>query len=110
MSSRVTRSSARHSAGLSNSNATSHPPPPPPSQPPPPPPPPPPTNNTRKRKSALREPSPEQSTEVAGSPHRRRNKRCRIEVPESSVFDPPTPPRTRKGKAAAAMSGAEYDS
>ncbi|KAF2098199.1 hypothetical protein NA57DRAFT_76992 [Rhizodiscina lignyota] len=101
MSRRVTRSTARISAGQSTSNTTV-----PPDIPPPPPTPPP---HNRKRKA--REPSPEQSPPTPEVPPRQRAKRTKFDAPP-----PPAPPSTDlapassrrrgKNKVTAAMSSA----
>lgn len=98
MSPRVTRSSARLSAGSSNSTPAQ--PPAPPSRPL--------STVSRKRKAPTRDPSPEQPAELVEAPQSRgRSKRTKIEVPE-----PPLSPalaastRLRKGKATSAMSSA----
>lgn len=99
MSSRVTRSAARLSAGSPPANPP-NPPAAPPSRPPPPP------SSLRKRKPA-REPSPEQSPAHPEAPPARggRAKRTKVEHP-----DPPAPPpgRSKKGKGKSAMSAAGY--
>ncbi|KAF2624634.1 thyroid hormone receptor interactor 12 [Macroventuria anomochaeta] len=101
MSSRVTRSSARPSAGSSNEN------PPNPSAPPPfhaPP------ATSRKRKKATTEASPEQSNEAGEAPPTRsaRAKRTKIET-ESSSAAAPTRSKKAKGKAAMSSSGPSAD-
>ncbi|KAF2242282.1 hypothetical protein BU26DRAFT_570966 [Trematosphaeria pertusa] len=96
MSSRVTRSSARLSAGSSNANPPNPPAPPPSRQPP---------AATRKRKAAAREPSPEQPPEHTEPPPARggRAKRTKLE-PQSPPA--PQPGRSKKGKGKSAMSSA----
>lgn len=98
MSPRVTRSSARPSAGSSNEN-----PPYPPASPPPP-------HSTpatsRKRKKAAVETHPEQPNETGYTPSTRsgRAKRAKVE-PDSSSAAAPTRSRKAKGKAAMSSSG-----
>ncbi|KAF2267328.1 hypothetical protein CC78DRAFT_530919 [Lojkania enalia] len=95
MSSRVTRSSARLSAGSTNTPSN---PPVPPTRPPP---------ASRKRKVAAGEPSPEQPQESPEQAPARggRAKRTRVEPQDPP---PPTPvsARSKKGKAKSAMSTA----
>jgi len=107
MSSRVTRSSARHSAGLPSSNSNSQRPPP--SDPPPPSNPSLhlPSSSVRKRKVSVNESNPDQPIEPSESAHRRRTKRSRFDVPDPT--DPVPAPKTRKGKAAVAMSDQDVD-
>lgn len=103
MSSRVTRSNARNSAGSSNSNANSNPPPPPPDRDLPPPP-----TSTRKRKANAGGSSPEQAADSPSSGLRPRPKRSRVDAPDATLLEPPTP-KGRKGKAVAAMSDQDAD-
>ncbi|KAF2713418.1 hypothetical protein K504DRAFT_450117 [Pleomassaria siparia CBS 279.74] len=110
MSSRVTRSSARLSAGSANSNPPN---PPtttttttaaaadPPSNHPP---------SSRKRKAAAREPTPSQSDPTQTPPARAgRSKRTRVEEPQEPPAPAPTLGCSKKGKAKAAMSTAGYE-
>ncbi|KAF2194104.1 hypothetical protein K469DRAFT_689158 [Zopfia rhizophila CBS 207.26] len=99
MSPRVTRSSARLSAGSSN-NPNPSTQPNPPSRPPP--------AKARKRKAAAREPSPEQPQDNSSEARPARGgraKRTRVE-PQDPPPPPPTSARSRKGKAKSAMSTA----
>jgi E3 ubiquitin-protein ligase TRIP12 len=91
MSSRVTRSAARRSAGSANNdNEPPAPPPAPPAQPPP--------ATSRKRKTAPRDPSPEQEESEEPAPARNgRAKRTKVE--------PTSRPKRGKGKAAMSSSG-----
>lgn len=100
MSPRVTRSSARLSAGSSNSTPAQ--PPAPPSRPL--------STVSRKRKAPARDPSPEQPAELVEAPQSRgRSKRTRIEVPEPPLSPAPAAStRLRKGKATSAMSSAGW--
>ena len=103
MSSRVTRSSARLSAG-SAAGAPSDPSAAPPSSRPPP-------ANARKRKLPARDPSPEQPqepTEPTRPARGGRAKRTRVETQEDQPPPPPASTRSRKGKAKSAMSTTEY--
>ena len=97
MSSRVTRSSARPSAGTSSENPPNHPVPPP-SHPSP--------ASSRKRKSTAAEINQEQPNETGEiAPTRTgRAKRTKVE-PESSSTAPPTRSKKAKGKAAMSSSG-----
>ncbi|KAF2837646.1 hypothetical protein M501DRAFT_995624 [Patellaria atrata CBS 101060] len=104
MSSRVTRSAARASAGTNSAptQLTNDPVPDPP-----------PVRSSRKRKASTREPTPpDPSPESPSQPSRKATKRSKVDKPESSVRAPPTQPhpppaiRSRKGKAAVTMSNA----
>ncbi|KAF2452861.1 hypothetical protein BDY21DRAFT_388374 [Lineolata rhizophorae] len=134
MSSRVTRSTARLTAGSSNNSSANDRQQPPQPQPPPPPPPPPPTSlpsrpaaSSRKRKN--REPSSEPAPDPPAqntSPPRRRAKRTRVDQlqqqpqptnatasshpadDQAAVGTPAPNGRKRRGKAPAAMSNAGY--
>ena len=99
MTSRVTRSAARRSAGSANDNSP-HPQPPPP---PPPAPSRPPPASTRKRKAAQRDSSPEQPPEPAEALPARsgRAKRTKVDPPEA-------PAHSKKAKGKAAMSSPEF--
>jgi hypothetical protein len=99
MTSRVTRSAARRSAGSANDNSP-HPQPPPP---PPPAPSRPPPASTRKRKAAQRDSSPEQPPEPAEAPPARsgRAKRTKVDAPAA-------PAHSKKAKGKAAMSSPEF--
>ncbi|ORX93578.1 hypothetical protein BCR34DRAFT_580417 [Clohesyomyces aquaticus] len=99
--SRVTRSSARLSAGSTNPNPPAAPPTSSTQQPAPAP-------KSRKRKAAARESPPEQLTEhpTEAPPARSgRAKRTKVEVPDPPP-PAPAPARSRKGKAKVAMSTA----
>lgn len=105
MSSRVTRSAARRSAGSANQTQPNPPAPPPPA--------PPPTASgtaSRKRK-AVREPSPEQLADQSQAPPARggRTKRTRVVEPEDAP-SASSAARSKKGKAKSAMSTAGYAS
>ncbi|KAF3042630.1 Ubiquitin fusion degradation protein 4 [Didymella heteroderae] len=101
MSSRVTRSSARPSAGSSNENPPNPPTPPPPHSAP---------ATSRKRKKTAVEPTPTQSHEAADTPSTRggRAKRAKVES-ESSSAAAPSRSRKAKGKAAMSSSGPSAD-
>ncbi|KAF2494555.1 hypothetical protein BU16DRAFT_42718 [Lophium mytilinum] len=93
---RVTRSSARLSAGSANASPPQPPAPPPPTAPP-----------NRKRKAPAREPSPEQPAENLPAPPttRARQKRARVEAPDPAPTPAPAiSSRLRKGKGKSAMS------
>ncbi|KAF2009680.1 hypothetical protein BU24DRAFT_358545 [Aaosphaeria arxii CBS 175.79] len=97
MSTRVTRSSARRSAGTANPNEPTSPDTQLPSHPPPP-------TSVRKRKVAARGSSPEQPADNEPAPPTRggRAKRTRLEAQDNSTA--PTPASSKKGKAKSAMS------
>ena len=97
MSSRVTRSSARPSAGSSNEHPPNTPAPPPPHLTP---------ATSRKRKKAAVDTSPEQPTEAGQAPTSRgaRAKRTKVEPENSSA----APARSKKSKGKAAMSSSGY--
>ncbi|OCK74188.1 hypothetical protein K432DRAFT_410071 [Lepidopterella palustris CBS 459.81] len=99
MSPRVTRSSARLSAGSSNSTPAQ--PLAPPAHPP--------SAASRKRKAPAQDPNPEQdldNAEEATPARRQRPKRTRVEAPEPPPSAPAISTRLRKGKAKSVMSNA----